>query len=267
MEDRRHWSGKEVRLRRCGGPARLTQAEYIAFLDSLPVQPSSLFFASKDGNVEEVMRILSNNPTLDVKWRNESEESETALHVVCAGGRDSVVSILLAHPNVDVNATDKYGYTPFMSACERGHTSCARLMLRDSRVKVNEPDNGKRTTLFRAAATSRLNVIRWWIASGREIDLGKPGDGCHWDGREEWQDRSGNPAGEIQGESGGNQTCDETGYPLVRRSSCRDVRPGWSLSRMDYCKPKTPLPLLQPGSSPLPPSFLWNSKWCCAIVW
>ena len=157
-------------------PPRLTQAEYIAFLDSLPVQPSSLFFASKDGNVEEVMRILSNNPTLDVKWRDESEESETALHVVCAGGRDSIVSILLAHPNVDVNATDKYGCTPFMSACERGHTSCARLMLRDSRVKVNEPDNGKRTTLFRAAATSRLNVIRWWIASGREIDLGKPGD-------------------------------------------------------------------------------------------
>ena len=41
--------------------------------------------------------------------------------------------------------------------------------------------------------------------------------------------------------------------------------PLWSLSPMDYCKSRTPRPPhLQPGSSPLPENFLWNSKWCCA---
>ena len=43
--------------------------------------------------------------------------------------------------------------------------------------------------------------------------------------------------------------------------------PWWSLSRMDYCKSTTPLRHLQPGSSPLPHSFLLNSKWCCAFAW
>jgi len=47
-------------------------------------------------------------------------------------------------------------------------------MLKDSRVKVNEPANEGSTPLWNAAAY--LDIIRWWIASGREMDLGKPGD-------------------------------------------------------------------------------------------
>ena len=49
-------------------------------------------------------------------------------------------------------------------------------MLKDSRVKVNEPSNEGCTPLFWAAHAGHLDVIKWWIASGREMDLGKPGD-------------------------------------------------------------------------------------------
>jgi len=49
-------------------------------------------------------------------------------------------------------------------------------MLKDSRVKVNEPSNDGWTPLWRAAAHGHLDIIRWWIASGREMNLGKPGD-------------------------------------------------------------------------------------------
>jgi len=49
-------------------------------------------------------------------------------------------------------------------------------MLKDSRVKVNEPRNDGTTPLFRAAYHGHPDVIRWWIASGREMDLGEPGD-------------------------------------------------------------------------------------------
>jgi len=50
-------------------------------------------------------------------------------------------------------------------------------MLKDSRVKVNEPDNDGQTPLWRVARQGHLEVIKWCIASGREMDLGKPGDG------------------------------------------------------------------------------------------
>jgi len=51
-----------------------------------------------------------------------------------------------------------------------------RELLKDSRVKVNEPQKDGYTSLWSAAADGHLDVIKWWIASGREMDLGKPGD-------------------------------------------------------------------------------------------
>ena len=55
-------------------------------------------------------------------------------------------------------------------------TSCVREMLKDSRVDVNEPDFSGYTPLWNAAWYGSLDIIKWWIASGREMDLGKPGD-------------------------------------------------------------------------------------------
>ena len=49
-------------------------------------------------------------------------------------------------------------------------------MLKDSRVKVNEPSNSGCTPLWFAACVGPLPIIKWWIASGREKDLGEPGD-------------------------------------------------------------------------------------------
>jgi len=41
---------------------------------------------------------------------------------------------------------------------------------------VNEPSNGGETPLRTAACFGPHDVIKWWIASGREMNLGKPGD-------------------------------------------------------------------------------------------
>jgi len=40
---------------------------------------------------------------------------------------------------------------------------------------VNEPSGYGYTPLWRAAFKGHLNVIKWWIASGREMNLGTPG--------------------------------------------------------------------------------------------
>jgi len=156
-------------------PARLTLAEYIVFLDSLPVHPSRLYFASENGDVEEVKEILMKNPNVDVNWKNEGKKGKTTLYDACESGYDAIVSILLAHPGIDVNLKDMSGYTPFYSACYCGKTSSARLLLKDSKaVDFNERDVDGFTPLWRAACWGRLDVIKWWIASGREMDFGEP---------------------------------------------------------------------------------------------
>jgi len=55
--------------------------------------------------------------------------------------------MILAHPGVDVNLKNKSGWTAFMVTCNGGKTSCARLLLKDSRVKVNKPNNDGETPL------------------------------------------------------------------------------------------------------------------------
>jgi len=133
--------------------------------------------ATKDGNVEEVKEILRNKPNLNVNWKNEKEYlGTTALNWACHNGHDSIVFILLAHPDIDVNKKNGYGSTPFWIACLLGRTSAVRLLLKVSRVKVNEPRLDGSTPLWCAAANGHLDLIKWWITSRREMDLGQPGN-------------------------------------------------------------------------------------------
>jgi len=108
---------------------------------------------------------------------DQDGDSNALLHFACSGdSRSAVIPLLLAHPGIDVNVKTKCGDSPFILACLYGFTSCVRELLKDSRVKVNETLNGGRTPLWYAAYNDHLDVIKWWIVSGREMDLGTPGD-------------------------------------------------------------------------------------------
>jgi len=132
-----------------------------------------LFYnAVHSGNVEEVKEILRRNPNLDVNWRDNEDDGRTALLHACQNGHDSIVSILLAHPDIDVNLGTDDDETPFFWACRSGSTSCVRLLLQDARVEVNEPDRDGHTPLWPAGRSNHVGTIKWWMASGREMDLG-----------------------------------------------------------------------------------------------
>jgi len=133
--------------------------------------------AVESGNVKSVAEMMSQDPGFKVNMALDGK-GWTLLHYACQGrSRFPVIPILLAHPDIDVNVKSNGGCTPFFSACG-GRPSCAREMLKDSRVKVNEPNNSGPTPLWRAAYEGHLDVIKWWIASGREMDLGEPGKWC-----------------------------------------------------------------------------------------
>ena len=135
----------------------------------------TFYDATDNGEVEEVKDILRKNPSLNVNWKNEGDHARTALVAACWNGHDSVVSILLAHPGIGPNLKNKGGNTPFMAACFYGNESCVRLLLQDLRVMVNEPYEGY-TPLRWAAYWGYHDVIKLWIVSGREMNLGTPGN-------------------------------------------------------------------------------------------
>ena len=116
---------------------------------------------------EEVRRILKENENVNVNWTDSL--GSTALHSASSYGHDKIVTMLLAHPDIDVNQKDQ---SPFLLACANVCTTCVRLLLKDARVRVNEPANDAHGPLWYAAFDGRLEMIKWWIASGRERDLG-----------------------------------------------------------------------------------------------
>ena len=127
------------------------------------------------GDAQKLAELIRQDPGFDVNM--DHEDGETLLHHACNRSfRSPVIPLLQAHPDIDVNVEDKHGQTPFYLACFRGHTSCVRELLKDSRVKVNEPKYDGQTPLRHAAYYGHFGVIKWWIASGREMYLGKPGD-------------------------------------------------------------------------------------------
>ena len=134
----------------------------------------SMLAAVLNGDVKELAELIRQDPGFNVN--QQDEDGWTLLHHAFNGNHGSVViPLLLAHPDIDVNAKTVHGYTPFFYAGD-GRPSCVHEMLKDSRVKVNEPDNHGFTPLWWAAARGHLDVIKWWVASGREMDLGEPGD-------------------------------------------------------------------------------------------
>jgi len=101
----------------------------------------------------------------------------SALHYACDSGQSLVVASLLAHPDIIVNRRARPEMaTPFFLACKRGMTVCVWLLLKDPRVLVTEPDKSGNTPLKEAVECGRVDVLKWWIASGRRLNLGDRGD-------------------------------------------------------------------------------------------
>jgi len=134
-----------------------------------------MYAAVKSGDAKKLAELIRQDPGFDVNITLKGSKW-TLLHEACdRDNRSAVIPLLLAHPGIDANVKDKDGWTPFYWACQSGYT-CAREMLKESRVKVNEPAKYGYTPLWWAASRGHLDIIKWWIASGREMDLGKPGD-------------------------------------------------------------------------------------------
>ena len=134
----------------------------------------TFFDEAFNGQVEEVLSLLRDNPGLNVNWNDNNYLRYTALHVASENGQDEVVKVLLAHPHISVNMKDRDGFTPFSHGCLNGEVFIVQLMLKDPRVDISLADNHGCTPLWRASYWGYHEVVEWLIASGRDLgDINK----------------------------------------------------------------------------------------------
>jgi hypothetical protein len=139
---------------------------------------SGIYHAIGHNDTAKVAEILSRY-SVNLEWKSP-ESGRTLLHTACLHNRHEIVALLLAHRNpithsngCDVNETDEHYQTLFMRACAAQHVEIARLLIDDPRTDLNRTVGSKYglAALYWAVKYCP-EIIRWWIASGRELWLG-----------------------------------------------------------------------------------------------
>jgi len=120
-----------------------------------------MWAAVESGDAKKVAELMRQDPGFDVNM-DQDDSGWTLLHYACdRDSRSAVIPLLLAHPDIDVNRKTIDGCTPFFNSCQ-GNTYCVRELLKDSRVKVNEPNDARCTPL-------------WWTAYEGHIESSSGG--------------------------------------------------------------------------------------------
>lgn len=106
------------------------------------------------------------SPLVDVNGR----QGLTPLHLAgIVRGDAAMVSLLLKHPCVDVNAQSGFGNTALSLACGKGYVASVVMLLADPRVDTGWSNPDHETPLWIAVRWGHVDVVRRLVASGRPL--------------------------------------------------------------------------------------------------
>jgi ankyrin repeat protein len=132
----------------------------------------ALWNACDRNNLQSARSILRADPHVSVNWKDENGVS--CLHAACRHDSTNIPVILLIHPDIDPDPKNRAGETPFLQVCVRGYIPLVRLFLSDSRVLIHRPQLEEHSPLRATVEAGQVEVIKWIVASGRELNLQPP---------------------------------------------------------------------------------------------
>ncbi|BBN14087.1 hypothetical protein MPTK1_6g08760 [Marchantia polymorpha subsp. ruderalis] len=133
-----------------------------------------LYPAVFSGDFERVSSLLSNigDEGADIDVNMKAGKAQLApLHHAAKKNHVGITDLLLAHPNIDVNAQDRSLRTPLHLACRKGYTQIvAKLLQCSEAIDVNAKAKGDITPLHLAAYCGNDEVVEL-LLEHRLIDL------------------------------------------------------------------------------------------------
>jgi hypothetical protein len=145
-----------------------------------------LFRAIENKDGEAVYRIARHYADSGdfINWRNPSLHHITSIHYAANNGMAKILEILVSTDQADVNLKCDWDCTPFYHACWNNKVECVKVLLRNERTDVNLPrkqaEGDVRTPLEVCIHNNRIEVIKHWIASGREMEFGTGQNSAFW---------------------------------------------------------------------------------------
>ena len=131
--------------------------------DLAPLAKSCLY-----GNLEEVKAMLARGEDVN---RMGKRTSLTALMCAVKEGQNSIVTLLLKHPRIDVNKKDMDGGTTLHRAAEydhpRAHSNAMALLLEHPKIDINSTDECGETALHRAVEHDNIKAVKLLLSDHR----------------------------------------------------------------------------------------------------
>ena len=104
------------------------------------------------------VKVLVENPRTDVNIAR-LRDGATPLYFAAFRGSITILKMLLALPQVDVNKQANYGQTPLLASIMFGKEDCVLALLNDNRTNVNQSAHDGRTPLWCAARGGRNDCL------------------------------------------------------------------------------------------------------------
>jgi ankyrin repeat protein len=93
---------------------------------------------------------------------------QTPLHIACSRGVVPAISILLEDDNININATDSMGNTPFHVSIR---SDVILVLLQDSRTDVNAANSEGKTRLHTAIEQDDMPIFQLLLANGADLEI------------------------------------------------------------------------------------------------
>ncbi|KAL6046304.1 Osteoclast-stimulating factor 1 [Balamuthia mandrillaris] len=116
----------------------------------------ALFQAAKAGYADDLAEL--SKTAVDVN-QQDAALGNTALHYASAGGHLDAVKTLLAHPKIQVNATNKLGDTPLHKAVWKGSEEVVKALLAAG-ADVNILNKEEKRPVSLAKNSSIANLVQ-----------------------------------------------------------------------------------------------------------
>ncbi|KAI7971989.1 hypothetical protein EIK77_007588 [Talaromyces pinophilus] len=162
-------SGKDLEERLIPFLARLCDPEApgfktwyttYSFKNHTALRPSNmLLLAAYLGIHTLVKHLIASNKDLNVDEKDDLE-GITPLALAAVGGREEVLKLLLETGKVDVNSSDRFGYTALYHAIMRQHDAVIHLLLETGKVDMNYKDDTDCTPLHFVSAYCNEAAVR-----------------------------------------------------------------------------------------------------------